>query len=248
VLLVFVLGFDGALGLLHALVLLGQGVLVLMIWTAGAAAERSPADGGQPQAPPQPLAAAPRHSPEIAEGRWAISILTIAQLMVLVALAAIAAWAATRGAQRLQQIDWRYPAGALGATLLSVVLAMPMVSTGVPAALETRAWAPITGQIGVVLLNLCLLLPLAILIPGIAETVTGYSAATMPSTQPLWRLPAITYPRVAWRIDAVALLILSLLYVGVAESRLRLDRRVGAGLIIGYCAYLLAVLIMGKGA
>jgi hypothetical protein len=67
-------------------------------------------------------------------------------------------------------------------------------------------------------------------------------ASTSPA-DPLWE--PILYPRICWRIDAVALLILSLLFVPVAAGKLKFDRRIAVWLIIGYCVYLLSVLALG---
>ncbi|MGA2498667.1 MAG: hypothetical protein ABSH20_13055 [Tepidisphaeraceae bacterium] len=53
----------------------------------------------------------------------------------------------------------------------------------------------------------------------------------------------VLYPRVAWRLDTVVLLILTLLFVPAAGGKLRLDWRLAPWLILGYCAYLLSILV-----
>ena len=225
--LVFVLGMQGRLGVFEAGVLLGQGILVALIWPLGR--DDSVMDAG--------FAATPEQAP--ASSNVLATVLTIVALALL---SAVAAWAAVRGAQRLHLADVRYPSAVMAATLLSVVLTMPMVSTGVPVAVAGRGWAAITSQIGVALINLCIFLPLAVLIPMLMKVIRAVGTTTQVS------LDAITYPRVAWRIDAMALLILSLLYVPASDGRLRLGRGVAIGLIVLYSAYILGALIVGSRA
>ena len=52
------------------------------------------------------------------------------------------------------------------------------------------------------------------------------------------------YPRTIWRIDAVTLLMLSLVLLPIALGRFKLDKQVAGWLIVAYCVYLLSVLIV----
>jgi Ca2+/Na+ antiporter len=221
--LAFVLGFRGNVGLFEAAILAIQGILAALIWFDQREGRRW----------------APEDSPMPANEPFGIGILFLMQIIFAVALAIVSSIATTRGLARLGELDHRYPPGVMAGTLLAAVLALPMVSSGAPTAALGRAWGPITASAGVVLLNLCLLLPLVILIWGASEMRNQASVA---ATRPIF--PAILYPRTAWRIDAPALLLLSMLLVPVSMGKFRLDRRLGAWLIIGYCGYLLASLYL----
>jgi Ca2+/Na+ antiporter len=258
VLLAFFVGFQGSLGWFEAAVLLAQGMLVLLVWRGEAGV---PAAGAEPTGLTGETASRPGGG---------VVLRRIIEAILLIGLAALAAWSATRGAQKLQQSDHRYPAAALAPMLMSVVLAMPMISTGVPAAVDGKAWAALTGQVGVVLLNLCVLLPVAVMIPSgidLARFLTGHGVegpatmpASAPSTVPASSMPAsmpasmpvwggwemVPYPRLAWRIDTVALMILSLMFAGAAAGKLRIDRRLGPALITAYFIYLVATLVLSR--
>lgn len=210
-LLVFLLGFGGTVGLSEAGYLALQGLAMLLLWSG------APTDQSQN--------AQVAVSPFRRLADWGF---------VVLALALLAAWVATRGAQRLQAVDGRYPTAVTATTLLSLVLALPMISTGVPLAVQGRAWAPLTAQVGVVFLNLGLLLP-AIIVLAVFAPGAGPADAT-----------PLLYPRIAWRIDAVAMLILSLLLVPASLGKVKLDRSIACWLIGGYCVYLLAVLVLGS--
>ena len=226
-LLVFLLGFRGTLGLLEAAILLGQGALALSLYPRSVMfvepADQSTADSST--------------SPPLLS--WPHTRIFEATLSILLCL--VGAWGATRGATKLNELDFRYPSEVLAALLVGLVLAMPMVSTGVPIAMRGRGWAAIGAGVNVVYLNLCLLLPLIILVSGARQWILGQRIAATTS----WNvLPPTLYPRIAWRIDAVALLMLSLLFVPVAGRRLQLDRKLGACLILAYVAYMLSMLWM----
>jgi hypothetical protein len=245
--LAFVIGFRGQLGLVEAIILAAQGALALLVWEdAGEAWEES---GAEPQRP---------------------SGTTIAMAVAALLLTAVAAWAATRGAEDLSQKDMRYPTGLLASTIISVVLIMPMIGTGVPLAVGGKAWSPITAQVGLVLLNLCVLVPVVIVLPLLMEKAgVGVGSATRPAvgmsspstapattraatqaTQPALEEEPVAgprtllYPRTIWRIDAVTLLILSLVLLPIAMGRFKLDKQVAGWLIVTYCVYLLSVLIV----
>jgi Ca2+/Na+ antiporter len=225
-LLVFLLGFRGSFSPVDALLLLVQGFLCLMIWGSW----RENLEVEQPTASP------------VAIPRRAMSFFSILETIAGLLIALIAAYAAVRGAISFSESDPRFPTSVMGATLFSVVLALPMVTTGVPAATHGRAWAALSGQIGVVFLNLGLLLPTIILIAaGKALAAHAHTAATQPATMPVAPISVI-YPRVAWRIDAVALVILALLFMATADRRMKLTKVIAGGLIFSYLVYLLLVM------
>jgi Ca2+/Na+ antiporter len=140
---------------------------------------------------------------------------------------------ALRGAEQLQTLDRRYPVEAFASTILSLVLAVPMAASGAALTRNGQGWAPLTAHLGVVFLNLGVLLPAVVLASGSDWAHLGW-------TRGAWT--PVLFPRAAWRIDAPALLILCLLRVPAAVGRLRLDARLTPWLLVGYGAYLLALL------
>jgi hypothetical protein len=94
------------------------------------------------------------------------------------------------------------------------------------------------------MLNFTVLLPATILLRMLVTSIG--TPTTSPASNPT--IQVFLYPRLSWRIDAVAILILSLLLVPIAEGKFRLDRRLGGWLIFAYCVYLMTTLIVGAGA
>ena len=247
--LAFVVGFRGQLTLVEAIILAAQGALALLIWE----------DPGDPWEGEGTVASAER--PRLSRSGIVMAVAALA-------LTAVAAWAATRGAEELSRKDVRYPTGLLAATIISVVLIMPMIGTGVPLAAEGKAWSPITAQVGLVFLNLCVLVPIVIVVPLLMAkvmpaTAVPTGAATMPAAVPSTTratttqsvtqapteevaqpaAPILLYPRTVWRIDAITLMMLSLVLLPIALGRFKLDKQVAGWLIVAYCVYLLSVLI-----
>lgn len=214
VLLSFLVGFKGNLSPLDAGLLLAQGGMMLLVWI-------DRADPGEQAPPPESGVERP---------------MRVLGLLVALLLAGVGGWAAIRGVERLEQADSRFASNVMGGTLLSVVLALPMVSTGAPQAAAGRAWSALTAQVGLVFLNLGLLVPLCVFAAGLNR----WSAP--PATHPVWR--DVLFPRIAWRVDLVALMILSLLFVAAATGKVRLDKRLCGWLIMGYCVYLAAIMWM----
>ena len=227
VLLAFVVGFNGTVGWFEALVLATQGGVLLILWNMDDTPRRalpvtSPAEPAQPPTAPS----------------W-LSVGKTGELLAAIAVALVAAWAMTRGAERLYEQDHRYPTSVIASTLIGAALAMPMAYTGGALASAGRPWEALTANIGVVFLNLGALLPLIIIIPTAMALPHSIAAATAPVN---WT--PVMYPRIPWRIDAVALLILSLLFVPASDRKLKLDRQIGGWLIAGYGIYLFAVALM----
>ena len=123
---------------------------------------------------------------------------------------------------------------------------MPIAQAGRAPALNGTSWLPMTANAGVVMLNLCVLLPLVALMPyAIALKpamhfsrhrwiyLEGYAPQPMP------------FPLAVWRIDAVALIVLCTLLLPVGAGKWNLGRGEGAVLIAAYCVYLMAVTVAG---
>lgn len=220
--LVFIVGMHGQLGWAEALLLLLEGGLVMGIWK----------ERGRLEPWDQATQAMPG-------AHWGSSgLIRPLQIVTTLALVLLSAWAVLRGAEA----DSRYAAGTIAATLLSIAMVMPMISSGAALAGEGLGWAPLTAQVGLVYLNLCLLVPAVVLVSQ-ARQWGGGVLMNVPATRRL--VDPVLFPRVSWRLDALLLLILAVLLLPVAGGQVKLDRRVGGWLIVGYCVYLLHALIAG---
>jgi hypothetical protein len=151
-LLAFLAGFRGEFTLTHAGIFLLEGIVVAALW--------NDPNRESPGERDVPVAAVPRRK---------FSPLRTIQLLLAIALALIGGWAAVHGAAvgsgatRTNYTDVEVAtAGLLAATILSPLLILPMLGTGVDLAHRGQAWIALSSQVGVVLLNLCLLLPLVI--------------------------------------------------------------------------------------
>ena len=226
--IVFVAGFNGLLTWRHGAALGLEGLVILSLW-------RDPAyehDWGATLTDPTH----PFVPPHIAWLASAISLL----------LAAGGAYLAVKGAVGMTHLKAHASPGAIAASLLSLVLAMPLIQSGRGLASIGASWIPMTAQVGIVLLNLCVLLPLIAFAPYAAALMHavrfhGGLSIDWESVAP----QASIFPLAVWRIDTVVLIILSTLLLPVAVGKWNLGREEGMLLIVGYCFYLLGVMVAG---
>jgi Ca2+/Na+ antiporter len=203
--LAFLAGFRGELNWVHASVLALEGVVVLWVWRGPTALEKSADKTGEKRF-------------------W---MLRVVQFVLAIGLAGIGAWAGVRGTERTSELSEVASAGLLSATLLSPLLVLPMLGAGIDLAHRGKSATAVTAEIGVVLLNLCLLLPVVV---GV-----GY-----------WRgTAAVPFPLAVWRVDVVAVIALALFLLPVSQGRWRLNKSNGLALILGYVMYLLLATTLG---
>ena len=191
-LLAFIAGFRGELTIFHASLLALQGVAVLFLWHQRRTSPRVMIDG-----------------------------LRVIQLMLSLALAGIGAYAAVRGVTRAShsteilntQIDVA-STGLLSAILLSPLLVLPILGSGIDLAHREQSSTAITSHVGIVLLNICALLPGVIffsywrnfhfshsLNPELLFAL--YRVTSIPPA-------AISFPLAVWRVDVVVLIVFGL--------------------------------------
>jgi Ca2+/Na+ antiporter len=253
-LIVFIAGFRGTFLWMDAVALLTEGCVIFGLWF-DPQRKASPAPTGMSYeafndvlSQSSTLSYAPVPVPP--NGRreidWERVALTACQLVVVVALLGLAAVAATRGAVRTGALLRGLSPSSLAGSVVSLSLVLPMTWGAWRRAEGGRSWSPVTTQITVLLFNLCLLLPLLILIP--------YAAAHIPQLNPFagdalayhQGLPRmLIYPAAMWRIDNVVLLIAAALLFPVSLGRWNLGREEGMVLIAGYFFYLTATLLSG---
>ncbi len=187
-LLVFLMGFRGKLALLHVVVLAIEGLVVFLLWNDSG----SPGNNSAEPAAPKPITSE-KFSP-----------LRVIQFSLAAVLAGLGALAAVRGTDQASHASDFTSAGLLAATILSPLLVLPMLGAGVDLAHGGRSGVAVTSQVGVVLLNMCLLLPLVVLegqyhpLRMLAMTVRSQvlenePIAASPTTAPTG-LPASTQP------------------------------------------------------
>jgi Ca2+/Na+ antiporter len=233
-LLAFLAGFHGALTGLHAVILAVEGIIVLMLWNdrnihrVGAFTDAAPS---------LPIS----HRRRIP--------LRIAQLILAAALAAIGAWAMVRGADRASHLSAAASTGLLSATLLSPLLILPMLGSGVDLAHRRQSDIAVSSQVGVVLLNLCALVPL-IIVFSYARGYAFQHTEHLVFWQHLFHVEsapgnAVPFPLAPWRVDAVLLIVLGLFCLPVALGKWTWSKMDGLALIGGYAAYLLLAMAMG---
>ena len=226
--IVFVSGFNGLLTWKHGMALGVEGLVILSLWR----------DPGNEAEWGVPVSDANRtHVPEYVAG------LAVGGSL---ALALLGGWLAVLGSLGMTHLKPNVSPGAMAASLLSLVLATPIVQSGRHLAMAGASWIPMTAQVGIVLLNLCVLLPLLAVAPYIQSIYHAFRWTARPHID--WdavTIQATIFPLAVWRIDTVVLILLSTLLLPVAAGKWNLGKEEGVLLIAGYCIYLLGVTVAG---
>lgn len=234
--LAFLMGLSAKLTLLHAAILMVQGGAVAWAYRGSSPAPTAPTAPTAPAADPSP----PARLRGLRRG---------AQLVLAIALASVAAWGGLRVVG-----DVRAEIGALSVRTIAALLLTPaLVLPSIGAALaQVRLDRPdhAVGSLGATaMLNLCLVLPLAIVIAHVMNTLTA-PAADGPFTLvgmvgDLVNAPVMVFPLIVWRIDTVMLMLLGMLLLPVALGRWRLGRVEGVVLLLLYTLYMRITAMQG---
>lgn len=209
-LLTFVAGFAGELNAIHATMLLLLGASILPVWF-----ERTPADF---------------HSARGEDATMAWDGWRIAELVLSIVLAGVGASGAIKGTAAVAMQSSQLSPALVAAAILSPLLVLPSLGTSASVAQRGDSGPAAAALVGTVLLNLCLVLPLVILL----QYAASYVSAGAPR-----HFDALIFPAAVWRIENVILLILGLLLLPVALGRWFLGRGESILLILGYAAYLM---------
>jgi hypothetical protein len=247
-LLVFVIGFKGTFNWHDAIALATEGLILYTLWN-----DRADASPATPQtvlsaavAPatgPIPLNyAAPGTSPCTVAG----ILLLILELLMVAVLLWLGGWSVTRGTVAIAPALRGMSTSGLAGSLVSLSMVLPMMFGSWRLSTGGRGWAPVTTQIGVVMLNLCALLPILILLPYAAVHIP--QVAHFAGDSMLWneQLPKLLiFPSPMWRIDNVILIIMGVFLLPVAIGKWNLGREEGMVLIAAYFFYLTATVASG---
>jgi Ca2+/Na+ antiporter len=255
-LIAFVSGFKGTLSWREAIALAIEGTLILGLWRE----QTTTATDNPTASTAGPFASGPAAanfttvlnyaSPpaNLASRRLTIrqaAILTL-QLILTGLVLGLAAWAVTRGTLRTSSMLRFVSTSSLAATAVSMAMVMPMMVGSWRLAHDGHAWSPITTQIGVVLLNLCLLLPILIVIPYAAAKIPALNHWAGDALAIGENLPRpLIFPAPMWRVDNIVLIVVGVLLLPVSFGKWSLGREEAVGLLAGYFFYLTAALASG---
>lgn len=209
-------GFAGSLTWVHAVVLILLGMALLTLWQTEVSGDYAPSRLGE-------------------------SMLNGTQLVLAILLAGIGGWAAIMAAVNAGRSSQITTPSVVAVGVLSPMLILAALRSSTTLAERGNPEAATSSLIGTVLLNLCVLLPVAILIWYFR---TGWAATAAPHHSLRAILVAgqtLPYPLGVWRIETILLLIVGLLLLPVALGRWNLTRRESAALILGYAIYLIFV-------
>ena len=237
-LLALVAGFSGTLTWTHAGMFALLGLVVMNLWVG--------ADELEPVRDPFP----PSADPAGPVRNWK----TWLQLGLALALCLVGGWAAARGAAKLESSSRVFSGALVAGTVLSPLLALPVLGTTARLAERGDAGSAVATLVAMALVNLCLALPLVIVVnyavTGAAQPTVATATATAPSptAPPEGVLGALStfgqpapFPLVSWRIDAVVLAVLGFAMIPWAIGRWTISRLESTALIFGYAVYLAMV-------
>jgi Ca2+/Na+ antiporter len=213
-LLAWLAGFAGHLAWIGAIALLLEGIVIAAAWN-GAGTET-----GKPEVELTREVTARRISP-----------LSILQLILAIALAAIGVWMTLRVSAYLFRQTYFITEGLFAAAVVSPILVLPMIGLGVAQAQRGQLDIALGAQVGVVLLNICLLLPLTAGIWWIFYRHQGY----------------LIIPLGVWRIDNMALIVLGLFLLCLTMRLWQPGKIQGIILLIAYVVYLGLSLVAAVG-
>jgi len=238
-LLALLAGFSGQLNWIHAMILLVEGLVLLALGT-----DRSVAGEGGFN----------RSERTTGQGSSRAVGWTTAELVLGIGLTCLGAWLAAHFTIAASRQVQALSGTAVATVVLGPGLVLSMLGRGATLAADGRAGESISAYVTLTLLNLCLLLPIVIilgyLVPGTREIASSiWHTHTVPSAALsliVDNAKPIIYPLPVWRLDTVLLVVLGLILVPSAMGRWQLGRREGIGIILAYWTYLLiAVALAG---
>jgi hypothetical protein len=197
-LILFLMGLRDSLDEIDALILLALGALTFFSW--------------KPSLPPENLA-------ELPPAKSSRLILSVSALI----FCCIGALLVVYGGNALQNRDRGFVLSAMGPTLLSIILCYPMISPGIRLANEKKTALAMDSHIAALFILIGLVLPILILLHMHPFSFSLESLSRGDFKHAFWitRIPGFPFPRIVWRIDTLALLILTLPYLPAAEGRLK---------------------------
>lgn len=221
-LLTLLAGFSGRLTWVHAIILLGEGAVLLLAWS-----EMSRPDSTSPATAPAPAAGGHLH-------------LRYLNLILCVGIAGLGAAAAILGALQISRSLAALTASTTLVAVLGPLLVAPLLIAGAAMPTQQRAWATTTTAVGVTLLNLCLLLPVIILLWYLVNaTHFDLGVKLKMWEKPLATSAPLVFTLVTWRVDNVVLVLLGFMLIPAALGRWRLGRAEGVLLVGLYAVYIL---------
>ena len=225
-LLVLLAGFAGQFTWQHGVVLLIEGGVLLFAWKELSVVGDAAIAVGDTEPVPVP-------------GRGVRRIGAV-NLALSICVALVGAVAGILGAEHIGRNLPQISDMASVVAVLGPLLVLPMLTGGAALAQKKRAWVATTSGVGVVLLNLCLLLPVLILLWYPAHTVHWQPSAVFHLRfSSLWAVSPMPFAWVTWRLDNVVLILLAFMLVPASMGRWRLQRAEGLTLIILYGVYVL---------
>ena len=215
--LTFLAGYQSQLTLLHALVFAVQGIVVLVAWVGGAKAGESSAG----------LYDFIEFQGLICRGARLRGVMIVVITLIVAVLAALlAGWGAVSGATGLLERSDLPSISIIAALLLGPALVIPMIGTDNALAARRHYTDVVSSQVGFVLLNLCVVLPLVI----VAQHARSMGQADD---------PPLAFPLIVWRVDCVMLMVLGVALLPMSFGRWVPGRIEGVLLILLYGAYML---------
>jgi Ca2+/Na+ antiporter len=154
----------------------------------------------------------------------------VIDVLLCLSLVGLTAWAANQGMRHAVMEMRGLTPNLVGSLVLGPLLMLPLIGTAQALSAEGRAADAAALPVPIVLLNLCLLLPVAIVV-----SLRGQDL--MAASDP--------FPMMLWRIDSVLLTILAAFFVPGALGRWRLHRGEGVLLVACYCVYMVLALKSG---
>jgi Ca2+/Na+ antiporter len=211
----FLAGLSGKLTWANGLMMLIEGTILLFVWMELE----------------QPLAETPKPAIRTFDKHYpipAIDWIKELNIALYLAVATVASAAAVWGAWQMSQKMPRFWGNITVSALLSPILSVPMLVSATSQKLRDRAGIAVTGAIGVVFLNLCLLLPFVIW-----SIYLPLGAAVNDKAR------GLVFSIITWRVDAVVLVVLAFILLPIALGRWKPGRAEGATLIGLYALYVL---------
>ncbi len=134
-------------------------------------------------------------------------------------------------------------AEGIAAAMIGAALTLPLVETGRQIARMGEPWVPMTANLGMVLINLCGLVPIVCFwayVKAVFQNSHGLQIS-MPE-----HILLSAFPMPVWRIDTVALMLLALLQVPIGQNKWQIGRIGGCLLMFVYIVYMGVTLILPR--